>query len=115
LCSTEADSLDSAFINMSVPTCRLLYFTSLAFNQTTDVVLELSTPPKGAHDDGVAFCFMGANYILSNSTATANVTVGGNQFDTSFLRRARIDVLEFASFWEIMANDTTFQDLTLLR
>lgn len=102
---------------MSVSVCRTLYLTSLAFNTTTQISLELATPPQGSEDDGLVVCFMGANYKLNSSTVAVNATFGGDQFsiDADRPTPVTIDSIEYTNFWNILQNDTFYQDPELLR
>jgi hypothetical protein len=102
---------------MSVLVCRTLYLTSIAFNTTSQISLELSTPPLGSSDDGLAVCFMGANYELNPSTVSlVNATAGGDQFSIAVNPKAvSIDSIEYTSFWDIVKNDTFYQDPESLR
>ena len=106
-------------VRMSVSVCRTLYLTSLAFNTTTQIVLELATPPQGSidDDDGLALCFMGANYDLRSSAALVNATTsGGDQFTIDDSPApVSVDLIEYTSMWDILQNDTFYQDPEALR
>lgn len=104
---------------MSVLLCRTLYLTSLAFNTTTQIALELATPPQHSSedDDGLALCFMGANYDLRSSIALVNATTSdGDQFTIDDSPApVSVDLIEYTSLWNILQNDTFYQDSESLR
>lgn len=59
---------------------------------------------------------MGANYELNSSTVSVNATIGGDQFNLDdSLTPVSIDIVEYTSFWDILQNDTFYQDPELLR
>ena len=97
--------------------CRTLYLTSLAFNTTTQIALELATGPQGSDDDGLAFCFMGANYNLASSPVLVNAaTSGADQFTIDATATpVTIGTVEYTSLWNILRNDTFYQDSEALR
>jgi hypothetical protein len=101
---------------MSGLVCRTLLWTSVAFNTTTQISLELATPPRGSNDDGLAVCFMGSNYELKSSTAVNSSIGSGDQFNIDENSTpVSIGSIEYTSFWELLRNDTFFQDTELLR
>lgn len=92
---------------MSGTICQVLYTTSLALGSVTNVSLELST--SGVHtDNGLAICFMGANYNLSDPAATLSFSSGGDQFDVqseTTLGAVEANVMTFSS---LLQQDNTF-------
>eukprot|EP00892_Ulva_mutabilis_P007703 jgi/Ulvmu1/5304/UM022_0098.1 len=99
---------------MSGTLCQTLYMTSLALGSVSQVDVDISTPGIGS-DNGMAICFMGAHYNLTDPVASVQHALGGHQFDMDSevpLRSVDSSVVTFAS---LLQQDQTFTSHENLR
>lgn len=91
---------------MSGTICQVLHMTSLALGSVTNVSLELSTSGVGV-DNGMAICFMGANYNLTEPVASLTSSAGGDQFDSQSEAQLTVDT-SVVTFSSLLQQDNTF-------